>query len=84
MSSGKAQGDAVAPALRRQRFRGDRAHRVVRLDPQAPARGNRRHRSVRALQGDVLVGVAHEFGNDAETPDTPSSVNIGKMTGKKV
>jgi hypothetical protein len=36
------------------------------------------------LQSDRFVGVAHEFGNDAETPDTPSSVGIGKLTGKKV
>ena len=80
----QAQRDAMAPALRCQRFRSDRPHLLVRNDPQAPARGDGRDRAADAVQDDVFVGVAHEFGDRAEAADAPGCLSIGQMTGKKV
>jgi hypothetical protein len=80
----QAQRDAMAPALRCQRFRSDRPHLLMRNNPQAASHGHGRDRSAHTFQGDIFVGVAHEFRYRAEAADAPGCISIRQMTGKKI
>src|SRR5207244_868048 len=56
----------------------------ARLDAHPAARGHRRHGFVGARERDRLVAVTHEFGDAAESSETPLRFGISDLGGQKL
>ena len=80
---GKAERDALAPGLRRDRLECDEPHVRPRVKANPAARRDGRDRSLSTRNLDLLVRIAREFRDRSERAEAPLRVGILDLAGNE-
>ena len=81
---GQAERDALAPALRGDRFECDRPQVRMREQPDAAARRHDGTRHFAMLNVGRLIGVTRELRDRAERAEAPLRVRVGELSRDQI